>query len=68
MAKEMANVRLAARADALGAGPVTVGARTVAVLPDEAAQRRGWYEPNAHELIALYRGRFLMIVGNKGVK
>ena len=62
MAKEKANVKLAAKAEPLGAGPVTVGTRTVAELPDAAAQKRGWFEPNAAELVALYRGRFLMIV------
>lgn len=67
MAREKANVRLAANAEPFGAGPVTVGARTVAVLPDAAAQKRGWHEPNAAELARLYRGRFLLIV-DKGVK
>ena len=65
--KPKANVRLAAQAAGFGAGPVTVGPRTVAVLPDEATQRKGWHEPNAAELARLYRGRFLLIV-NKGVK
>ena len=65
MAKEKTvkpNVRLAAGADALGAGPVTVGTRTIATLPDEETQRRGFYDANAAALVALYQGRFLMIV------
>lgn len=62
-----ANVRLASKAEPLGEGPVTVGVRVIAMLPDEETQRRGFYCENAAELIALYRGRFLMIV-SKGVK
>lgn len=65
MDKPKANIRLAAKAEALGEGPVTVGVRTVAVLPSPSAQRRGWYAENAAEIVALYRGRFLKIV-NKG--
>lgn len=61
------NVRLAAGADSLGEGPVTVGMETIAKLPDAETQRRGWYEPQADRLVSLYRGRYLMIV-SKGAK
>lgn len=67
MDKPKANIRLAAKAEALGAGPVTVGTRTVAILPDGATQKKGWHEPHAGELARLYRGRFLLIL-DKGVK
>ena len=62
MAKqEKANVRLAAEADALGAGPVTVGIEIITTLPDVETQRRGFYCEKAEQLITLYRGRYKMI-------
>ncbi len=55
------NVQLAAKAEPLGAGPVTAGMEVVCELPDEAAQRAGFYCEAADRLIAIYPGRFKLI-------
>lgn len=55
------NVRLAAEARPLGAGPVTVGEQVLCQLPSEAEQRAGFYCEAAERLVQLYPGRFKLI-------
>lgn len=57
------NVRLSARAEPLGAGPVTVGMRVLCTLPGAQKQRTGFYCPEAVALVRLYPGRFKLITG-----
>lgn len=61
-AKTVPNVKLAAKADPLGAGAVTVGMKTICTLPSEDEQRAGFYCEQAAELIAAFPDRFKVIV------
>ena len=56
------NVKLAAQAEPLGAGDVTVGMESIGKLPDEATQKAGWYCEFAHRLVHIYPHRFKLIV------
>lgn len=55
------NIKLAAKAQPLGAGRVTLGMRVVCEMPDAETQRAGFYIENAAELVRLYPDRFLQL-------
>lgn len=56
------NVRLAADAEPLGAGVVTVGNEVWFDIPDEATQASGFYAENWKALIRLYPDKFKQII------
>lgn len=55
------NLKLAAKHEPLGAGAVTVGMEIVASVPDEAAQRAGFFTPDAEALMLAYPGKYKLI-------
>ncbi|MBA3243026.1 MAG: hypothetical protein H0T60_17540 [Acidobacteria bacterium] len=59
--KQAPNVKLAAEAEPLGAGPVTVGMEVICELPGEEEQRAGFHCEAAGRLVALFPGRFKLI-------
>ncbi len=56
-----ANIKLAAKAEPLGAGDVTVGLKVIGQMPSEKEQADGWYCPFARQLMQLYPDRFRLI-------
>jgi hypothetical protein len=56
------NVKLAATAEPLGAGELTVGMNVIGELPDAENQAAGWHCAFAGKLVQLFPDRFKLIV------
>jgi hypothetical protein len=62
MSTHKPNIKLAHHQRPLGEGELNMGMREPIHIPDEAAQKAGWFEPRAAEIIQQYPRRFKIVV------
>ena len=56
------NVKLAGKAEPLGAGELTIGMTVAGELPDADTQRKGWHCDFAVKLVQCFSDRYKLIV------